>query len=32
MNTAAYTTEEMVNQEYRYGFVTEIEADTVLAG
>ena len=32
MNTAAYTTEEMVNQEYKYGFVTEIEADTVPRG
>src|SRR5437870_13132520 len=32
MNTATYTTEDLVNQEYKYGFVTEIEADTVPRG
>jgi Fe-S cluster assembly protein SufB len=32
MNTATYTTEELVNREYKYGFVTEIETDTVPRG
>ena len=32
MNTATYTTEELVNREYRYGFVTDIETDTVPRG
>ena len=32
MNTATNTTEDLVNREYRYGFVTEIEADTVPRG
>lgn len=32
MNTATYTTEDLVNREYKYGFVTEIEADTVPRG
>jgi Fe-S cluster assembly protein SufB len=32
MNTATNTTEELVNREYKYGFVTEIEADTVPRG
>ena len=32
MNTATYTKEELVNQEYRYGFVTDIETDTVPRG
>jgi len=32
MNTAAYTTEDLVNQEYKYGFVTDIETDTVPRG
>ena len=32
MNTATYTTEDLVSQEYKYGFVTEIEADTVPRG
>ncbi len=32
MNTATYTTEDLVNQEYKYGFVTEIETDTVPRG
>ena len=29
MNTATYTTEDLVNREYKYGFVTDIEVDTV---
>ena len=32
MNTAKQTTEDLVNQEYKYGFVTEIETDTVPRG
>ncbi len=32
MNTAKYTTEDLVNRGYKYGFVTEIEADTVPRG
>jgi Fe-S cluster assembly protein SufB len=32
MNTATQTTEDLVNQEYKYGFVTEIETDTVPRG
>jgi len=32
MNTAPYTTEDLVSQEYKYGFVTEIETDTVPRG
>ena len=32
MSTATYTTEELVNREYKYGFVTEIETDTVPRG
>ncbi|HSE85377.1 MAG TPA: Fe-S cluster assembly protein SufB, partial [Candidatus Binatia bacterium] len=32
MSTATYTTEELVNQEYKYGFVTDIETDTVPRG
>ena len=32
MDTAANTMEELVNREYQYGFVTEIEADTVPRG
>lgn len=32
MNTATYTTEDLVNREYKYGFVTEIETDTVPRG
>ena len=32
MNTATSTTEELVNREYRYGFVTDIETDTVPRG
>ena len=32
MSTATYTTEDLVNREYRYGFVTDIEADTVPRG
>src|SRR4029453_13623628 len=32
MNTATYTKEELVNREYRYGFVTDIETDTVPRG
>src|SRR3989442_13229528 len=32
MNPATYTTEDLVNREYKYGFVTEIEADTVPRG
>ncbi len=32
MNTAEYTTEDLVNQEYKYGFVTDIETDTVPRG
>jgi Fe-S cluster assembly protein SufB len=32
MNTAGYTTEELVNREYKYGFVTDIETDTAPRG
>jgi Fe-S cluster assembly protein SufB len=32
MNTATYTTEDLVNREYKYGFVTDIETDTVPRG
>ena len=32
MNTATQRTEDLVNQEYKYGFVTEIETDTVPRG
>jgi len=32
MSTATYTTEELVNREYKYGFVTDIETDTVPRG
>jgi hypothetical protein len=32
MSTATNTAEELVNREYKYGFVTEIEADTVPRG
>jgi Fe-S cluster assembly protein SufB len=32
MNAATYTTEDLVNREYKYGFVTDIEADTVPRG
>ena len=32
MNTGANATEELVNREYKYGFVTEIETDTVPRG
>ena len=32
MSTATSTTEELVNREYRYGFVTDIETDTVPRG
>ena len=32
MGTAAYTTEDLVNREYKYGFFTEIETDTVPRG
>jgi Fe-S cluster assembly protein SufB len=32
MSTATYTPEDVVNREYKYGFVTEIEADTVPRG
>jgi Fe-S cluster assembly protein SufB len=32
MNADAATTEELINREYKYGFVTEIEADTVPRG
>src|ERR1043166_2500527 len=32
MNTATYTTEDLVKREYKYGFVTEIETDTVPRG
>jgi Fe-S cluster assembly protein SufB len=32
MSTATQTTEELVNREYKYGFVTEIENDTVPRG
>jgi Fe-S cluster assembly protein SufB len=32
MNTATETTEELVKREYKYGFVTDIEADTVPRG
>jgi Fe-S cluster assembly protein SufB len=32
MNTATNTMEDLVNREYKYGFVTEIEADTVPRG
>src|SRR5919109_1165288 len=32
MNNATYTMDDLVNREYKYGFVTEIEADTVPPG
>ena len=32
MNIATSTMEDLVNREYKYGFVTEIEADTVPRG
>jgi Fe-S cluster assembly protein SufB len=32
MNTATQTTEDLVNKEYQYGFVTEIESDTIPRG
>ena len=32
MNTSTYNPEELVNREYKYGFVTDIEADTVPRG
>jgi Fe-S cluster assembly protein SufB len=32
MNTSAYNPEELVNRKYKYGFVTEIETDTVPRG
>ncbi len=32
MNTATETTEELVNRKYKYGFVTDIETDTVPRG
>ncbi len=32
MNTAKNTTVDLVNREYQYGFVTDIEADTVPRG
>ena len=32
MNTATNTMKDLVDQEYKYGFVTEIEADTVPRG
>src|SRR6476660_4290107 len=32
MNSATNATEELVNREYKYGFVTEIETDTVPRG
>jgi RNA polymerase primary sigma factor len=32
MNTATNTMEDLVNREYKYGFITEIEADTVPRG
>jgi len=32
MNTSTYNPEELVNREYKYGFVTDIETDTVPRG
>ena len=32
MNTSTYNPEELVKREYKYGFVTEIESDTVPRG
>src|SRR6266404_9854638 len=32
MNTSTYNPEELVNREYKYGFVTDIETDTVPPG
>ena len=32
MSTATRTIEELANQDYKYGFVTDIEAETVPAG
>ena len=32
MNTATETTKELVNREYKYGFVTDIETDAVPRG
>ena len=32
MSTPATSIEELANQEYKWGFVTEIEADTIPKG
>jgi Fe-S cluster assembly protein SufB len=32
MSTSTNTIEALANQEYRYGFVTDVEADTVAKG
>jgi Fe-S cluster assembly protein SufB len=32
MSTATNTTEDLVNREYKYGFITDIETDTVPRG
>ena len=32
MSTATQTIEELANQEYKYGFVTDVEADTIPKG
>ena len=32
MSTAARTIEELANQEYKYGFVTDVDADTIPRG
>ncbi len=32
MNTATNTVEDFIQSEYKYGFVTDIEADTVAPG
>ena len=32
MSTATHTVEELANQEYKYGFVTDVESDTIPTG
>jgi Fe-S cluster assembly protein SufB len=32
MSTTPYTAEDLANREYKYGFVTDIETDTVPRG
>ena len=32
MSTAIQTVEELANQEYKYGFVTDVETDAIPVG